>query len=143
MKNLLAILFMLTLLSGCGTIGSVRRSVFSDEGIDGKDKVDYAQFIEEKESEFRKYKEQNRGFMPFHYFGATLFFGGVLFAILGKTTKDEGALAAFGGLTASAWGYLAPKYVVLPIGVLVLFIAMGVLIIVNEMFLKPRQIPTT
>lgn len=110
MKHFIFLLIILT-LCGCGTIGSVRRAVFGDPSIGGKDKVEYAKVVEEKEAEFRKYRETNRSFMPFHYAAIILIVGGFVLAALGQTTKDEGAWAVLCGFSLSAWALLAPKYI--------------------------------
>lgn len=139
MKHLF-ILLLLICLSGCSTLNTVRRSIFKDPNIDGKDKINYATLIEEKEAEFREYKEQNRAFIPFHMAAIVLAVGGILLAILGKTTADEGALAFFGGIALSSWGYLAPKYVAIPIVTLGAFMILLAVVIVNEKIIKPRAI---
>jgi len=125
-------LFILILLvSGCGTLGTVRRAVLGDPTIDGKDKVEYAKVIEEKEAEFRQYKERNRSFMPFHYSAIVLVVVGIVLAMLGHTTRDEGAIAVLSGLALSSWAFLAPNHVSIPVGILGAFLIFLVAVIIG------------
>lgn len=114
MKATYAILLGIFLLSGCSTIGTVRKAVFGDPAVDSKDKVEYAKLIEEKEAEFRKYREQNKGIVWFHYSAIVLVIGGVVLGVLSKDLRDEGALSVLCGFTLSSWGLLAPKYIAVP-----------------------------
>ena len=111
MKPILTVLLFALILSGCSTIGAVRKSILGDPDIKGKDKVQYASLVEEKEAEFRKYKETNRAFMPFHYAAIVLVVGGVVLAMLGQSTKDEGAVAVLTGFALSSWALIAPRYI--------------------------------
>ena len=126
-------------VAGCSSIGAVRSAIFGDPSIDGADKVAYATLVEEKEAEFRRYREENKAFMPFHYSSIVLVVGGLVLAMLGKTTKDEGAIAVLSGLALSSWGFLAPKYVAIPMAVLGGFAIILVAIVVDEVFLKARR----
>lgn len=111
MLRLLPVFVLLLFLSGCGTLSTVRKAVLGDPTIAGKDRVEYAKVIEEKEAAFREYRETNRSFMPFHYAAIVLIVGGFVLAALGQTTKDEGAWAVLCGFSLSAWALLAPRYV--------------------------------
>jgi hypothetical protein len=105
------ILLFVVALTGCSTLNSVRKTIFADEGIDGKDKIEYAKVIEEKEAEFREYRETNRSFMPFHYAGIMMVIAGFLCAAFGtQDIKDEGIMGVGMGFGLSAWALIAPRH---------------------------------
>ena len=135
MRHVLTLILLMA-LTGCSTIGTVRKAIFGDPTIEGKDKVEYAKVIEEKEAEFRQYRETNRSLMPFQYMAILLVAGGLVLALLGQTTKDEGALAVLTGFSLSAWGFIAAKFVIVPVLVLCGYFLLMVIYIVNVSLLR-------
>lgn len=137
MRLLLAII-MLSTLCGCGTIGAVRRSVFGDPTIEGKDKIGYASLIEEKEAQFREFRETHKGFVVFQYAAVATFLFGLFMLFIKKTDTVVGIGMMVASFILSGWGLIAPNNLTLVTIMMCLAVVLGGAYVVYSIVRKEK-----